>query len=184
MLQSSLMKISMTHHPTTLCSEVTNIETDVRWDEESLHLVYRLSGHLSQLLIPKKSQSIQVDGLWEHTCFEVFLAVEGEPGYYEFNFSPSTTWAAYSFSAYRENKPWDIPHQPVITVQQSKNELILNAVISKKALPLNTHKRWQMNLTAVIENNNKEKSYWALTHPTPQPDFHHRDGFTYEIWPG
>jgi hypothetical protein len=174
----------MIYHPTTPSDEVERIKTHIHFEDDNLHLRYHLTGQVTQLLIPENSKPIKADGLWEHTCFEVFLAVEGEPDYYEFNFSPSTKWAAYGFSAYRENKPWDISLPPVITVQQSDNELILAAVISKKSLPLVPDKRWQINVTAVIENNNKEKSYWALTHPTAQPDFHHRDGFSYEIWPG
>ena len=29
---------------------------------------------------------------------------------------------------------------------------------------------------AVIEEANEQVSYWALTHPAPEPDFHHRPG--------
>ena len=32
-------------------------------------------------------------------------------------------------------------------------------------------------LCAVIERTDGELEYWALNHPAPQPDFHHRDGF-------
>jgi hypothetical protein len=178
----------MIQHPTSNCTAVEAIRTQLEWQTDRLHLRYQLHGDLSQLLIPtlvSTEETINpVDGLWEHTCFEAFIAVEDEPDYYEFNFSPSTEWAAYAFSAYRENKPWIIAQQPVINVQQSINELELTAIIPKKALPLTTAKCWQLNLTAVIENKNKEKSYWALSHPTAQADFHHRDGFTYEIWSG
>jgi hypothetical protein len=37
--------------------------------------------------------------------------------------------------------------------------------------------RLRLGLTAVIEQANLAKSYWALAHPPGEPDFHHRDGF-------
>lgn len=38
-----------------------------------------------------------------------------------------------------------------------------------------------MAFTAVIELANGDKSYWALAHPSNQPDFHHPAGFVYEL---
>jgi hypothetical protein len=33
---------------------------------------------------------------------------------------------------------------------------------------------WQLGLSAVLEETDGTKSYWALTHPNPEkPDFHH-----------
>ncbi len=34
-----------------------------------------------------------------------------------------------------------------------------------------------IGLSAVIEFSNSEKSYWALTHPGPNADFHNKDGW-------
>ena len=33
-------------------------------------------------------------------------------------------------------------------------------------------------MSAVIETDDGRLSYWALAHPAPQPDFHHRAGWT------
>ena len=41
--------------------------------------------------------------------------------------------------------------------------------------------KWQLGLSAVIEELNGHKSYWALAHPPGKPDFHHSDCFTYEF---
>jgi hypothetical protein len=40
---------------------------------------------------------------------------------------------------------------------------------------------WSLGLTAVIEDVRGDRSYWALTHPPGKPDFHHPDGFAYEL---
>lgn len=38
-----------------------------------------------------------------------------------------------------------------------------------------------LSLTAVIETKDQQLSYWALRHPGPKPDFHHRQGFALQI---
>ena len=35
-----------------------------------------------------------------------------------------------------------------------------------------------LGLTAIIQTLDGSESYWALTHPDAQADFHIRDGFT------
>ncbi len=35
------------------------------------------------------------DFLWEQTCFEIFIGVQGEDFYREINLSPSQAWQAY-----------------------------------------------------------------------------------------
>jgi hypothetical protein len=38
-----------------------------------------------------------------------------------------------------------------------------------------------VGLSAVIEEVDGSKSYWALRHPPGQPDFHHRDCFALRL---
>jgi hypothetical protein len=105
---------------------------------------------------------------------EAFVATDG--GYLEFNFSPSTEWAAYRFSGYREGMAeLDIP-APKITVSQTDHALQLTADI---ALP---EPATRLGLSAVIEEKDGTKSYWALHHPPgDRPDFHHPDCFALDL---
>lgn len=54
-------------------------------------------------------------------------------------------------------------------------------------LPMETEPRrmyaLQIGLSAVIEEMDGTKSYWALAHPAGKPDFHHPDCFTLELPP-
>ena len=137
-----------------------------------------MTGDLAQIRIPAPQPPAAVDGLWEHTCFEAFIAVEGKASYHEFNFSPSGQWAAYAFSDYRVRSAWTISQAPVINFAQSYGHLLLEAVIAAADLPQNiADKPLQLGLTAVIETNDGSRSYWALHHPEARPDFHHRAGF-------
>ena len=96
-------------------------------------------------------------------------------GYVEFNFSPSTQWAAYSFDRYREaRQSLDVAEEPTIWSKAFENSLALNgSVRSDGLLALPSF----IGLSAVIEETNGTKSYWALRHPPGAPDFHHPDCF-------
>jgi hypothetical protein len=39
----------------------------------------------------------------------------------------------------------------------------------------------EVAVSAVIKDRNGSITYWALTHPGPQPDFHKREGFAIEV---
>ena len=180
-------------HPTTPCPAVDALQASVtRMADGSLHLQYTLSGALAALRIPAPSPSSlrAVDGLWEHTCFEAFIGVQGEGAYHEFNFSPSGQWAAYAFSRYRERETWEGERgrgrtqgcAPTVGGLDGR-VLRLDVCIAAADLPANpAGKPLQLGLTAVIEAADGSKSYWALAHPAERPDFHHRDGFVHEIW--
>ena len=167
------------HHDTAVCSAVQTMNVEIeRQPQGTLHLSYELTGDLAQIRIPAQQLPTAVDGLWEHTCFEAFIAVEGKASYHEFNFSPSGQWAAYAFSDYRVRSAWTIRQAPVINFARSYGHLLLEAVIAAADLPQNiADKPLQFGLTAVIETNDGSRSYWALHHPEARPDFHHRAGF-------
>lgn len=174
-----MSKHNLTCHTKTERSDKQSIHVDVEANlEEGLNIQYQLYGQLTLLLIPAPQPAMASDGLSEHTCFEVFIAVEGEPGYYEFNFSPSGQWAAYAFSDYRSPSKWKISHKPYIHVTSTKNYLSLEVTIPRVDLPSNfTGKPFQLGLSAVLEADDGSRSFWALQHPTGRPDFHHRAGF-------
>jgi len=167
-------------HPGTLPTAVLAVHVEVEPEPQgSLRLSYELTGDLAQIRIPAPLSPAAVDGLWEHTCFEVFVAVAGETRYHEFNFSPSGQWAAYAFSDYRVRGTWTASQAPAISFTQTHGHLLLKAVIEAADLPQNIDgKPLQLGLAAVIEDSDDSLSYWALHHPEPaRPDFHHRSGF-------
>ena len=118
-----------------------------------------------------------------HTCCECFIAVEGDPGYYEFNFSPSRQWAVYVFSNYREGAPLtDETLDPRIAVRRFGDRLELDASIALDRLSARyVNGTLKIGLSAVIEDTEGGLSYWALAHPTGKPDFHHRDAFALRL---
>jgi hypothetical protein len=142
-----------------------------------LELRYRLEGDLAGLRLPDPVHPVAPDRLWAHSCFELFLARAGQPGYREYNFSPSGQWAGYAFSDYRQRlEGWQLP-LPVLDWRLGENRLELTALLSEAALP-EGEGALQLGLATVLELADGRLSYWALHHPCDRPDFHHRGGFT------
>ena len=121
-----------------------------------------------RFLIPESGEPKRADELWRTTCFEAFLRPLSEEAYQEWNFAPSGKWASYQFSAYREGmEPADVSSEPYIRVEDNFTWWALGATI---AIPADTN--WELGLSAVLEEKDGTKSYWALAHPTEKPDFH------------
>src|SRR6202035_5611008 len=96
------MRQALKVHPDSLCSAVTHIEAEImRPCAGSLVLSYLVTGSIGDVRIPAAVAAARTDELWRHTCFEAFVRTSPGPDYYEFNFAPSTQWAAYRFDSYR-----------------------------------------------------------------------------------
>jgi hypothetical protein len=170
-------------HPDSRCAAVAHIDVAVTRDHGQLTLTYLVTGRIADLRLPAPATRARTDGLWQHTCFEAFVRKAPSPRYYEFNFAPSTQWAAYRFRGYREGmvSVEDMP-SPLIDCRQNTETYSLQAALKLDAQPsLPADAAWNLNLTAVIEEANGNKSYWALAHPAAKPDFHHADCFVLEL---
>jgi len=140
---------------------------------------FRGVGDVAGVHFPAPSASSRRDSLWRHTCFEVFIAVPGS-GYYEFNFAPSSQWAAYRFDSYRQGMTEQVLSTcPHVTFAPGARSFVLEATVDLRGLLEESMYRHapRIGLAAVIEDANRRLSYWALTHPSGKPDFHHPDGF-------
>jgi hypothetical protein len=173
------MRHTLRLHPDSLCAAATKVEADiVRPRPGSLILSYVVSGRIGDLLMPPVAAPARADGLWQHACFEAFVRASAGHGYYEFNFSPSTQWAAYQFSGYRSGMRIATEiGAPRIEVRSSAESYTLRAALEFDGLSSPLH----LGLSAVLEETNGRKSYWALAHPPGKADFHHADCFTLEL---
>lgn len=179
--------VALTSHPTTPSETVRRIDVKVRRTGlDVLELEYVLVGDLARLLIPAESMPRRADKLWQHTCFEAFVAAMETTGYHELNFSPSTEWAIYRFAAYREGMTPVAPAlAPRVSLQRGGDRLTLAAQIQLESFPeLQGGARLRLGLSAVIEDAQHGLTYWALAHPSSKPDFHHLQGFVCELTAG
>lgn len=171
--------VALLHHPTTPCPDVQSITVEVsKINRSSLHFCYRLTAELVSIRFPQPTKHSRRDELWRHTCFEAFVSLPGVTQYSEFNFSPSTEWAVYNFDDYREGMRQAPFSPPNINMTSSKDLFELSAEIDLETLgSVAPDRELQLGLSAVIERIDGQMSYWAIKHPMPKPDFHHRDGF-------
>jgi len=160
-------------HPDTPARSVEFIEVLCERKADSLWLRFYVECALEELELPLPAEAVRADGLWQHTCFEAFV---GEGAYTEFNFSPSSQWAAYDFSGYRDGmRERVIAAMPDVGCDASDEHFALEATIDIAGL------RGKLGLSAVIEELDGTKSYWALAHPPGKPDFHHPACFAAEL---
>jgi hypothetical protein len=147
-------------------------------------MTFRLDGDIRRIRVPSPAVPRIATQLWRHTCFEAFIAVEGQPAYHEFNFAPSGEWAVYAFSGYRNGGPLaNEMMRPHIAVRTTDSRLELDALVRLDGLSAN-HPRasLRIELSAVIEASDG-LSYWALRHPADKPDFHDAAGFSLLLEP-
>ncbi len=177
------MRAPLIRHVDTPCAAVTRIDIEIdRPSLSALSLRFIVTGAIGSLKIPGEAAPSRKDELWRRTCFEAFVRGGNAEAYYEFNFSPSTEWAAYRFDRYREGMAnADSVDQVPIENVAGAARYELTARIDPLALDGLDGERFQFGLSAVIEAADGGKSYWALAHPPGKPDFHRQDCFTLEI---
>jgi hypothetical protein len=184
MLSIDMQSAVLTAHPSTPNDDVHNLEVQLRAEEPDI-LVFQFSlvADMSRVRVPVSGASGRADALWEHTCFEAFVAAGDAPGYHEFNFSPSLGWAIYRFSAYREGMSLaEIGGAPEISVRRGDEGLELKSTVRLGHLAnLRDVRHLRIALAAVIEDDHGRLSYWGLRHPPGKPDFHHPNGFALEF---
>ncbi len=163
-------------HPAHPPRGVSGIEARViGQDANWLRLRWRIDGS-QRLSLPPFAGKGRADGLWQTTCFELFLRPDGGEAYCEYNLSPSERWNAYEFTGRRAGMAERaMPRDPVCTMRPGSSFAIFDASLPTAGLP---GEDCAMALTCVIEEEGGRKSFWALAHGGDQPDFHDPSCFT------
>src|SRR6202035_169231 len=172
-------------HPSTPTETGRAIGVLVRRSASAeLQMTFCLEGDIPGIRIPPPSVPRIGTELWRHTCFEPFIAVQGQPAYHEFNFAPSGEWCIYALSGYRNGGPVaDETMRPQIAVRSTGSRLELDALVRLDSLSaIHPHASLRIGLSTVIEASDG-LSYWALRHPADKADFHDADGFALLLEP-
>lgn len=166
------MAVKLIPHPANppRSIETIAVEADLRHGVSVLS--WRVVG--DPPLMGSRAEPLRTEGLWQTTCFELFVKPAGGEAYYEFNFAPSTAWAAYRLEGYRAGMA-DLP-LPVPVIEPLADGVRVEVDLT--GLPPGA---WYFGLTAVIEEADGTKSYWALAHPPEKPDFHDPACFALEL---
>ena len=180
------MPQSLSRHPESRCVAAARVEVELlRQGAGTLLLSYVVYGNVGELRLPPITAPARRPDLWQQTCFEAFVGTAAGAAYYEFNFAPSTQWAAYRFSSYRNGMSVATEITPPdIEVHSAPGRYTLQAALNPHELAdLPRDVGWRLGLAAITEDTRGGRSYWALAHPPGKPDFHHFDCFAQEFSP-
>jgi hypothetical protein len=156
-----------------------SITGKVSLQDHVLEMHYSLEGSLEAVLLPGPSlRPSRKDELWQATCFELFLAIGDKSGYWEFNLSPSGDWNVYRMDAYRR-----IGFREESAIRGVQFEVQKQADLFRLHASVDLRTIWQpgefleIGIAAVVQTRDGNTTYWALTHPASQADFHRRESF-------
>ena len=167
------MQLNLSHHPATPPSEPLKLWANLDHAASlgsvaSTNIWFGVGAPAARFVIPPPAEPDRADGLWQTTCFEAFLRIPGADPYREWNFAPSGEWAAYDFAGLRDGRTNAEVAAPYIRVEDNLTWWALGATIAVDADAV-----WALGLSAVLEQKDGTKSYWALAHPPGnKPDFH------------
>ncbi|WP_162238785.1 DOMON-like domain-containing protein [Brevundimonas sp. Leaf363] len=167
------MEVDLIPHPTNPPGPIERVSVRLERRGPKLWLRYTIEGRVGEVETPAEAAPDRTDELWKHTCFEVFIQTDG--GYREFNLAPSSRWASYRFTGYRQDMA-DADEIAVIEpLDLAADQIALEAEVELPD-PVGL-----LALSTVIEATDGTITYWALAHPSPEPDFHNPAGFTLSL---
>ena len=144
---------------------------------QSLQQVTNPQRAVSQVIIPEAvNNSTRQFDLWEHTCFEFFLGSRDSSQYWEFNLSPSGNWNVFRFPNYRQDIAEEMAFNklPFQVLHDNSLQVMAKIDLDKIIAP---EQNIDVGITTVVEDKDANLSYWALSHPGKEADFHLRNSF-------
>ncbi|MDR1848960.1 MAG: hypothetical protein LBQ75_02865 [Zoogloeaceae bacterium] len=172
-MQTQSFHVELSPHLDSLAPEVQRITVEGSRAQKILSLTYTLEGDWSNFVFPDAAHPVPpTDALWEYSCCELFWRWANAKAYREYNFSASQQWAAYAFSAYRQQKNRPPPAPRNLNWVRNGSLITLQVEIPISADSL------QLAFAVILERvSNRNMLYYALCHPAARPDFHHPNNF-------
>lgn len=185
MKQLSFQLVPFTKASSRTAASRFQISGQLRRSSKIIEVEYTVTDPYFDIIWPKAlSHPLREDNLWQHTCFELFLAPWGMNEYWEYNFSPNRNWNCYRFSAYRENQRTErsLFSCKIIHIENDN----LTHKITASIPIIETFRKYTLStgISAVIEDKSGTLHYYALTHTNnSKPDFHDSRSFMLTLGP-
>lgn len=167
--------LRLLEHPSSALSRPFRLFASCRRSGLGVELGYRLQGSLDELCLDYDGIPLPLQKLWEHSCFECFLAGPGST-YREFNFAANGQQMQFQFADYRRREvEYEAQRLAEIETRRTATEFVLRARIAD--LGPTVADPAAIGISAVLEHRSGARSYWSLNHPAERPDFHDRRGW-------
>ncbi|MEO0925872.1 MAG: DOMON-like domain-containing protein [Cyanobacteria bacterium J06643_13] len=144
--------------------------------DNRLQIEYNLKGQ-ELVIVPQAAPPVRQFDLWEHTCCEFFLGILNSSKYWEFNLSPAGHWNVFRFDNYRQNIAEEMAFERLPFKVSKLGEVLQLRLQLDLDKIMTAEQSLNVGITTVIEDRAGKLSYWALSHPGTEPDFHRRDSF-------
>ncbi|MGF1934431.1 MAG: DOMON-like domain-containing protein [Nostoc sp. ChiQUE02] len=180
---------SLQPFPSTKSLLNLKIAGNIARNANQLTICYSLGGDLKEIALAKPTGGIAPPSnapsrkheLWEDTCFEFFLGINGSARYWEFNLSPAGHWNVYRFDGYRQGMQEETAFEKLpFSVQNQADGLAFTLDIDLDKI-ISAEQAIEVGITTVIKHRDGEVTYWALTHLGVEADFHLRDSFIVKL---
>jgi hypothetical protein len=162
------------------CPEI-QLDVDLKAEGPILKLQFEISNNVDSVLLPEMANDPKrVIGLWESTCFEIFIKNPLSDSYYEFNFSPEGHWNCFYFNNPKEKlKECTNVAFPVSAVTIAPEHYRFSIEINTESLKEGfwSSKEMEFGLTTIIEDEKNNLSFWAIEHHDEAPNFHNFSSF-------
>jgi hypothetical protein len=170
----SLNWVDLVRHGDSADMPVDRVRVGYDFHGANWRLDFEVFAEMDKLLVPSLHGLRPGENLWEHSCFELFIATSSHH-YREFNVAPDGAWAAYDFAGYRSGR------RPVggdvfssVKAHAEHNRYRMKCVLSHGAIPDSAR---HVGLSVILEDKQGGHSFWALEHGPGKPDFHHVKSF-------
>ena len=185
MKQLSFQLVPFTKASARSAASRFQINGQIRRGSKSIDIEYNISDPYFDILWPRPvNPPLREDDLWQHTCFELFLAPWGMSDYWELNFAPSGNWNCYHFKAYRENQRRERSIYSSKITRIEIDNLTQRITASIPIVDRISKHTYSVGISAVIEDKSGTLHYYALTHTDAgKPDFHDKKSFMLTLGP-
>lgn len=174
------MRFELVPHPDGPPPGAASVVVTVRADADNVDIDYEISAAEPIVLAADPARGVagglRRDGLWRHTCGEIFALDPQRPGpYLEFNFSPGGDWAAYAFDAPRRGmRTHGWSGTPVIrcALRNSATENCVASLRLHVSLPRPAFGPCLAVAPTMVVETREGLGYWARQHLPGPADFH------------
>ena len=157
------------------------IEVFLELDNNQLRVEFQVSGDIESLVLPDRQKARRVIGLWESTCFELFIKNPRGEDYVEFNFSPEGLWNCFYFPRPKAPlKAYEHFPDPRTEIEHTNYGLRFKATVDLSFLPIDSifnAPHFEISTPCVLESNEGRLTYWAYSHHNEFPNFHNFSTF-------
>lgn len=141
-------------------------------DKGIFTLGFRITGAIDEIIFPEISKlKSRKTGLWNSTCFELFISKPETETYHEFNFSPSGFWNCFISKFYRSGITEAEFPEPGFSFEKLPDSINFHFSFILKNLNYVTESII-FNPVLVLELKPGKLTFWANIHPPKEADFH------------